>query len=268
MTISFVPIGVAHTPFRQKMEAPRQPEAARDVPGTLELYPGRGFEDALCDLSGWDRIWVLFVFDRAGGYRPKVLPPRSPGVRRGVFSTRSPHRPNPLGLSVLRLVSVDGLRLSVLDVDLLDQTPLLDIKPYVPYTDAHPGARTGWLEGQPLVEGERPDDPRPRYAVVFAERAREQLAFLLGHGIDLESAVTEVLALGPQPHAYRRIRKEANGSYRLAYKAFRLAFHVEGTGIVVDAVTSGYRPKELAEGTRDAPPELAVHQAFVARFGG
>ena len=79
---------------------------------------------------------MLFWFDRNEGWRPKVLPPRSRSGRKGVFATRSPHRPNPLGLSAVRLERVDGLTLHVSDVDMLDGTPVLDIKPYVAYTDA------------------------------------------------------------------------------------------------------------------------------------
>lgn len=265
-SLSLTPIGFARTPFREKSEAPRQPEAARDVPGRLELLAGRGFEHALEDLAGWERIWVLFWFDRADGYRSKVLPPRSQ-ERRGVFSTRSPHRPNPLGLSVLRLVAVEGLVLSVLDVDLLDGTPLFDIKPYVPYTDAHPSAATGWLAPLgPVPTGsaaERPADPEPGFTVLWSELASAQADWLTQHGVALRGPVTRLLELGPQPHPYRRIRVAADGTRQLAHKAFRLPFTVLGRTLVVDAVRTGYRPRELALGEGD---ELALHRAFVAAF--
>ena len=119
-----------------KVEAARQPRASGGAAGSIELLPGRNFEHALCDLAEWQYIWVLFWFDRNEGWRPKVLPPRSRSGRKGVFATRSPHRPNPLGLSAVRLERVDGLTLHVSDVDMLDGTPVLDIKPYVAYTDA------------------------------------------------------------------------------------------------------------------------------------
>ena len=108
--------------------------------------PGKNYEHALLDLDGWEYIWVLFWFDRNSGWRPKVLPPRSRSGRKGVFATRSPHRPNPLGLSAVRLERVEGLTLHVRDVDMLDGTPVFDIKPYVAYTDAIGAARSGWLD--------------------------------------------------------------------------------------------------------------------------
>lgn len=249
------PIGVIRTPFRDKASAPRQPAAALGTEGTVELAAGRGFEDALTDLAGWERIWLLFWFhlNEPGSFRPKVLPPRS-DVRRGLFATRSPHRPNPLGMSAVRLVAVEGLVLRVLDVDIVDGTPLLDVKPYVPYADAFPEASSGWLESK---------DPRPRYEVRFSVLAREQADFLQERfGVELAAGITEALALGPQPHAYRRIRREGR-HYRLARRDWRAIFDVEGLVITVLALDSGYSPRDLA----GAAPSLASHVAFVARYG-
>ncbi len=136
-------IGIVRSPFVEKVQAPRQACAGRDALGRIEILPR--YEHALADLSGFDRIWVLFWFDRARDAPAKVLPPRS-SVKRGVFATRSPHRPNPIGMSAVRLERIEGLTLFVRDLDILDQTPVLDLKPYLPYADAFPDAKTGWLE--------------------------------------------------------------------------------------------------------------------------
>lgn len=267
--ISFTPIGVVRTPFPDRVSAPRQPYAAAGVKGTIELFPGRDFEHALCDLEGWDRLWVIFCFhlNAPGVWRPKVLPPRSSGKRRGVFATRSPHRPNPIGLSVVRLEGVRGLVLDVADLDIVDGSPVLDLKPYVPWADAFPGARTGWLE--PLaanaVEGDpaRPRDPEPGFTVTWSELAAAQAAWLRDeHGVDLVTPVDRTLSLGPQPHPYRRIKREGEG-FRLAVKDWRARFRVSGREVTVDAITSGYRPAELQSSTA---PEVALQRAFVARF--
>lgn len=257
------PIGIIHTPFRERVEAPRQPRAATGVPGTIELLPNHHFEDALADLEGWQYIWVVFWFDRNEGWRPKVLPPRSTR-RRGMFSTRTPHRPNPIGLSVLALDRVEGRTLHVRDVDLLDGTPVLDIKPYVPWTDAIPDARAGWLEDEriPEIGGERPDDPLGSWVVAFSAEVDAQLAFLRDSGLDLEAAIRQVLTLGPHPHAYRRIRIERDGTGVLAVKDWRARFRVDGHRIEVFAVTTGYRQSQLL----DDAPERALHRAFVARW--
>ena len=254
------PIGVFRSPFDEAAEAPRQPTAAETIPGRIELYPRSGFLHALEDLEGWDYLWVIFWFDRAHDFRPKVLPPRS-SERRGVFATRSPHRPNPIGLSAVRLLRVEGLTIHVTGVDILDRTPVLDVKPYVPYADAYPQARTGWLSPEEVRGGERPVDPVAAWSVVFAEHALEQVAFLRARDVDLEGAVVRALMLGPAPHPYRRIKHEG-GTLRLAVKDWRAFFEVVEREIKVLRIASGYRPSELATGK--AP---AVHGAFAERFG-
>jgi tRNA (adenine37-N6)-methyltransferase len=265
-SITLAPIGVFRGPFTEAAEAPRQPPAAATVPARIELYPRPGFEHALADLEGWEYLWVVFWFDRAGGFRPKVLPPRS-SVRRGLFATRSPHRPNPIGLSAVRLLRVEGLTVHIEGVDILDGTPVLDLKPYVPYADAYPQAKTGWLtpdpEGERVPQGERPKDPQPAWAVQFEARADHQLTFLLAHGVDLREAIVRALALGPQPHPYRRIRQEKQG-LRLAVKDWRVDFRVgEDRNLIVVQIATGYRPKELYTGRAPAP-----HEAFVEAFFG
>jgi tRNA-Thr(GGU) m(6)t(6)A37 methyltransferase TsaA len=243
---AFEPIGVARTPFDEKRAAPRQPAAARGVRGTIELFPGRGYEDALADLDGFTHVWVIFVFDRARGWKPKVLPPRS-ATKKGLFATRAPHRPNPIGLSLVRLVSIEGLVVTVEDVDLLDQTPVLDLKPYVKYSDVAPEAGDGWLGAK---------DPIAAWIVTFGAEARAALDLLAARGVDLEREVRAALALGPQPHAYRRIRRRGDEGV-LALKEWRIDFRVQGRTVEVTRVRSGYRPKDLA--TR---ADLALHRAI------
>ena len=185
------------------------------------------------------------------GFRPKVLPPRSE-TKRGVFGTRSPHRPNPIGLSAVKIERVEGLVVHVRHLDVLDGSPVLDLKPYVAYADAYPEARAGWLESP---------DPMVAWEVAFEDRAREEILWLHDGGVDLEPKIAAALALGPQPHAYRRIRPHG-AAMRLALKEWRVDFRVEARRIVVTAIRTGYRPKELA-----ADSSLAIHRAFTARFG-
>jgi tRNA-Thr(GGU) m(6)t(6)A37 methyltransferase TsaA len=252
----FEPIGVVHSPFAEKASAPRQAATGADVEGTIELFPGRDLEHALEDLESWGRLWVLFVFHRAEGWRPKVLPPRST-KRRGVLATRSPHRPNPIGLSAVRLVGVSGLTLRVRDLDILDGSPVLDLKPYVPYADAFPDAGSGWLE--PIA------DPIPPAAVAWTDEARAQAAWLSARGIDLAKPVDQALALGPKPSAYRRIRRleSAPDELELAVKDWRVRFRANGANILVSSIHAGYRPRELALGTS---PAIELARAFVEAF--
>ena len=257
--LTLEPIGVARTSHRSKAEAPRQPAAARDTEGRIELYPGRNFEHALDDLAGFQRIWVLFWFHLNDSWRPKVLPPRSTSGRKGVFATRSPHRPNPLGLSAVRLERIEGLVLHVRDVDLVDGTPVLDLKPYVPYTDAFPEASTGWLGDEPR---DAPADPIGAWTVQFEPVAAGQAAWIEARtGLPLAERITATLKLGPQPHAYRRIRREGGG-YLLKVKEWRVRFDREGPVIRVQSIASGYRPAEVARSAGDPEDPLAVHRDF------
>ncbi|MRG93544.1 tRNA (N6-threonylcarbamoyladenosine(37)-N6)-methyltransferase TrmO [Polyangium spumosum] len=266
--ISLTPIGILRTPFPDRVSTPRQPHASEGAEGRIELAAGRGLEHAVSDLEGWEFLWVVFLFHLNKGWRPKVLPPRSAGKRRGVLATRSPHRPNPIGLSLVRLVSVESLVIHVRDVDMIDESPVLDIKPYIPYAEARPGARTGWLE--PLAApdehaGEAPADPEPGFSVTWSAHASTQAAYLRDeHGIDLVAPVDRTLRLGPQPHPYRRIRALPDGTLRLAYKDFRVRFRVDRRDVTILSIGTGYRERDLA---LSDDPAVDVHRAFVARFG-
>ncbi len=263
-SLTLEPIGYVRCEHASKVEAPRQPTAARGVPGRIELLAGRHFEHALQDLADWPWIWVLFWFDRNSGWRPKVLPPRSRSGRKGVFATRSPHRPNPLGLSAVRLERVDGLTLHVLDVDMLDGTPVLDIKPYVAYTDAIPDASSGWLD-----DAARPEaaDPVPAHAIAWTELAASQAAWVETQtGLPLRARAEQTLRLGPEPHPYRRIRRDGDAG-TLAVKEWRLRFVVQPGCITVQSVRSGFRATQLAgAGAAVAAPVLAAHREFVLRW--
>ena len=256
-SLTLTPIGVLHCAQRDKVDAPRQPAAATQLQGVIELLPGCHYEHALEDLSGWERIWVLFWFHRNTGWRPKVLPPRSNSGRKGVFSTRSPHRPNPLGLSAVRLLKVDGLQVHVQDVDLVDGTPVLDIKPYVPYTDAHPDAHSGWLAADPVA----------RWDVVVSAEADAQLHWLAAQGAPpLRERALETLALGPQPHPYRRIKPAADGLLQLAIKDWRLLFSVQQRQITLHAVRSGYLPAQLARVSTGNEDPRDLHRRYLAAW--
>jgi tRNA (adenine37-N6)-methyltransferase len=166
---TFKPIGFIRSPFRLRIEAPHQPtvQVEGDDPGEafLDLDPDLP-EETLRDLEGFAYVWVIFVLHRSEGWAPTVRPPRGPRVKRGVFATRSPHRPNPIGLSAVELAGVEGRTLRLRGVDLLDGTPVLDIKPYVPYADAFPQARAGWIDAVDAATGlcSAPGLRRPRKA--------------------------------------------------------------------------------------------------------
>lgn len=254
-TLTLTPIGILRSAHATKVDAARQPVAASDSTGVIELYPGRNFEHALEDIAGWERLWVIFWFHRNSGWRPKVMPPRSTDGRKGVFATRAPHRPNPLGLSVVRLERVAGLQLFVRDVDMLDGTPVLDIKPYVPYADAFPDSRHGWLEP--------PRDPVAGHTVSFMPRAEQQLAWIEARSpLPLRARITATLSLGPEPHPYRRIRRIRDELLQLAVQDWRVRFNVAGTQVTVLEIQSGYRPSQLNPATPSDDAAINLHRDF------
>lgn len=152
MVIEYEPIGVIHSPFAVASGMPRNPAAARDVTGTVEVDPQ--YASGLKDLEGFSHIFLLFHCHRSDGYELVFAPPGET-AEHGVFATRSPRRPNAIGLTLVRLDRIEGNRLEVRDLDIVDGTPLLDIKPYLPSIDTADAVRTGWLD--PTATPDEPD---------------------------------------------------------------------------------------------------------------
>jgi tRNA-Thr(GGU) m(6)t(6)A37 methyltransferase TsaA len=140
-SFTIIPIGLIHTPFKSATGTPIQGTASDGAQGVVELLPE--LISGLKDLSEFERIWLIYPLDRASPMQ-LVVRPYMDTEERGVFSTRSPARPNPIGISAVRLLGVEENRLLIGDVDMLDLTPLLDIKPYVPAFDSFEKSRAGW----------------------------------------------------------------------------------------------------------------------------
>jgi len=153
----FEPIGVIRSIHTSATGTPIQPAFAASSRGRIELRPE--LADGLKDLEGFDRIWVLYAFDRTEFKELQVIPYRDTRPH-GIFATRAPARPNPIGLSCLRLLGIQGHILEIDEVDILDGTPVLDIKPYMPDYDAYPEARSGWADGESVRSGPSVADDR------------------------------------------------------------------------------------------------------------
>ena len=201
-TITCVPIGVVHSCFSQKFGVPRQPQLATSAQGWIEIFPEFSFIDAFRGLEDFSHIWVHFVFHQTQheGWRPTIRPPRLEGKKRfGVFATRSTHRPNPLGLSVVQLKRIEldsshhgspSIRLYIQGIDLVDQTPVIDIKPYLPYADSIPHASSGFA----------PPPQLNLWPVHFEESVLNQIDLYEEQtNRPLKRLITEVLAQDPRP---------------------------------------------------------------------
>ena len=157
MKIEFIPIGVIHSPFTKLQGMPIQPAGAAGVKGTVEVFDD--FRPGLKDLDGFSHIVLLYHLHRSRGFKLQVVPFMD-SQPRGLFATRAPKRPNQIGLSVVRLDRIQDGVLHIQNIDVLDGTPLLDIKPYVPEFDAQDDVRTGWLEQARKTVAQRASDER------------------------------------------------------------------------------------------------------------
>ena len=156
-SVTFRPIGVIRTPFADAAGMPVQAVAATGIPGTIELDPA--YAEGLADLDGFSHLTLLYHLHRIDTVRLTLIPFLDDRPH-GVFATRSPARPNPIGISTVRLVGIEGTTIRIEDVDILDGTPLLDIKPYVPQLDDRADARIGWYLGRVDRVGEVKADRR------------------------------------------------------------------------------------------------------------
>jgi tRNA-Thr(GGU) m(6)t(6)A37 methyltransferase TsaA len=198
---TFTPIGVARTIFREKYSIPRQPGLCPAARGTVHLRRDDALRAALRGIEGWSHLWLVYVFHATGAtdWRPTVRAPRLGGASKvGVLASRSPHRPNPIGMSVVELLRADldhpeGPRLEVRGVDLLDGSPVLDVKPYLPYADAVRGATTGWAR-----------EPIARAPVRFTRKASAQVRHFESTRPELRALIRGLLSLDPRPAFQQR----------------------------------------------------------------
>ena len=200
------PIGIIHSCYPEKFGIPRQPGLVKSSSGRLELLPPWNREEMIKGLDAFSHIWIQFQFHEAvaEGWRPTLRPPWLGGQKRvGVFASRSPHRPNHLGFSVVRLTGIrkekKGLFLEIAEIDLLDKTPVIDIKPYIPYSDSVPGASGGFIPPPESVERE----------VLFTEAAAQACSgYEQRTGRRLRSLIAETLAQDPRPASQRHQARE------------------------------------------------------------
>ncbi|MDM3871953.1 tRNA (N6-threonylcarbamoyladenosine(37)-N6)-methyltransferase TrmO [Porticoccus sp. W117] len=218
-------IGTVHSPYKEKFAVPRQPGLVPAAKGRIELLPPYNDADSVRDLSQFSHIWVLFVFHgtQEQGWKPLVRPPRLGGNQKtGVFATRSTFRPNPIGMSVVALdeVEEEGRRiwLNISGLDLIDQTPVLDIKPYLPYCDSLPDASSGFANNK----------PETKVSVEFSRQAEQQLRFAAEKIPDLRELICQVLSQDPRP-AYRRHKKSDNTRYGVRLYNFNIVWIVQSS---------------------------------------
>ena len=198
--ICLSPIGLVNSPYKEKFAIPRQPGLVNAAKGSIQLLNHVNTLDCVRGLEQFSHIWLIFVFhgSKAQGWQPLVKPPRLGGNKKlGVLATRTTFRPNPIGMSVVKLEHIDVLdqhiTLHISGLDLLDQTPIVDIKPYIPYSDALANAQAGFAQAQ----------PENNLNVTFSQSAEITLSILHPALPDLSLLIEQVLAQDPRP-AYKK----------------------------------------------------------------
>lgn len=224
-------IGVIRSPYKEKFAVPRQPGLVKSCGGELHLIPPYNQPDAVRGLEAFSHLWVLFIFHQTmeGGWRPTVRPPRLGGnARMGVFATRSTFRPSPIGMSLVELKGIRCQKESVVlelgSLDLVDGTPVVDIKPYLPFAEALPEAKASYAQ---LA-------PQATMPVYFAAALQAQLQQLEKRYPRLREFIVEVLAQDPRP-AYRK-EEEAGKTYAVWLLDFNVRWRVTEAGFEVFAL--------------------------------
>jgi len=238
----FEAIGFIETCFKERFGTPRQPALVPSSWGTLRLRPELNLSDALEGLEDFSHIWLVFVFHQNTnkGIKTKVHPPRLDGASTGLFATRTPHRPNPIGLSAVRLERIEGNMLFLSGVDLLDGTPILDIKPYLPSSDCVPTASGGWTDSKPTRT----------VRVEFSSEAQTDLSrFLKARASSAQQAIREILELDPRPVFYKGTPENPNpytDVYGFRFDNFNVVYRMssspEGASTVAIATVTKIQP--------------------------
>jgi tRNA-Thr(GGU) m(6)t(6)A37 methyltransferase TsaA len=233
----FAPIGIVRSCFTDKFGIPRQPGLVTAAEASVELFPAFAREEAFAGLAGFSHLWLVFVFHGcwSAGWKPTVRPPRLGGNRKvGVFASRAPYRPNPIGLSAVELVGLErrgrDLRLRLRGADLLDGTPVLDIKPYLPYADAVPDARAGYAA----------DPPGKDWRVEFTSVARRQLGQADPYGeLRLTLLIEQLLRQDPRPGYMDRCPERTDFAMRV--HGFEVKWRMADDHLLVTSVTRSVR---------------------------
>ncbi len=231
----FTPIGWLESCYTAKFGTPRQSGLSRAAIAKLRLRADLQPEQSLQGIEGFSHLWLVWVFHKneVSRYHSKVHPPRLGGRSVGLFASRTPHRPNPIGLSLVELVSIDKGVLHLRGTDLIDGTPILDIKPYLPEIEARPNAEAGWVDNHDIE----------KICVNFLPEVESKLE--TSNVADLRALIVESIQMDPRPLIYRNDSESEEPRYRNTHVFqlwdYDIHFKFESSGqAVVFNLTKGY----------------------------
>lgn len=250
--ITFSPIGYFVSEQIEPYQAARQPDEYSKS-GSIRLNSKMNFEQALTNLEGCTHIWIIYHFHKNPNWKPLVQTPRS-DKKIGVFATRAPYRPNAIGMSVVTLEKIFGLEIFVGPNDILNGTPILDIKPYHPESDVIQDSKIDWLNESSMTSSKK-------YKINFSPFAAEQVDFLNSNNLkELEVFILRQLEFDPTNSDKKRV-SQSNALWTLAYRTWRADFVVTDDLVSVIGIHSGYTENELAN-TEDLYLDKDLHKKF------
>ena len=227
---NFTFIGTIHSCYKEKFGIPRQPALVAS-PATIEINQVYSIDEAFRELETFSHIWVVFVFHGITNnhWKPTVRPPRLGGNQRiGVFASRSMFRPNPIGLSVVELKSIermgDRIILNIVGGDFLDLTPVLDIKPYIPYADSIDAVKAGYATEKPVI----------KFKVSFTEKAEKEIKRVKDKYPQLKNIIIDILQLDPRP-AYQD-KKQIKKEFAIRLYDYDMKWHVDDESVIVTSL--------------------------------
>lgn len=228
-SLTLKPIGYLRSRKIRKSEAPRQTKRIRagtePTSDVIELNPRQNFEQALTDLEGFSHLWVIFVFHKAKDWKAMIQPPRGSAKKVGVFASRSPYRPNPVGLSLVRLQKITGRKIEIEASDILDGTPILDIKPYVPDADNAESPSLGWMD---FLKD-------PPLKISLSTKAKKQIELIESEdsGFSLLETIHQQLEYSPFQKTSKRVRKLNATTGLFSHRYWRILFAVKKNSLKV-----------------------------------
>lgn len=240
--ITLNPIGFLQSDLKKRYETPRQGVLAKGSKAIIHLNPKNNFEQAVKDLDGFDRLWIIYQFHLNKNWKPLITPPRHTRNKVGVFASRAPYRPNQIGLSCVKLDKVDGLKIFISESDILDDSPVLDIKPYLPYSDSFPDVKTGWVKsGLENI-----------FKVIIEAKAKKIADKLyLKENLNLLSYARVQLEFNPSDTSRKRITQTVKkyskeNQFVLAYQKWRINYKVDEKDhkvILTSIISERVKPK-------------------------
>lgn len=255
-SLEFSPIGYFKSQHKYKYDAPRQSvEDETKVYGKVVLEPGLSLDQGIKGLEGFERIWLIYKFHKNTNWKPVTNTPRATD-KQGVFATRSPYRPNPIGMSCVKLERIGSNYLLVSGYDLLDGTPILDIKPYIPACDKFNVVNKSWIEEEEAK------------IISFSEAADKQLSWLEDNGLkSLRGFIVDQLKRDPVNKNKKRVRIISESKYELSYRTWRVefVFNEDSNSCEATKISSGYSEQDFLDNV-DKYEDKKLHRKFIEEF--